>query len=76
MSSRESTLTRQPLNDLAESIKIHGVIQPIVVVRMGMRFMIIAGERRFRAAKMAGLNTIPAIIKKLFPAADKGNQSD
>lgn len=55
------------LNDLAESIKIHGVIQPIVVVRMGMRFMIIAGERRFRAAKMAGLNTIPAIIKNYSP---------
>lgn len=55
------------LNDLAESIKLHGVIQPIVVVRMGMRFMIIAGERRFRAAKMAGLTTIPAIIKNYSP---------
>ena len=62
------------LNDLAESIKMHGVIQPIVVVRMGMRFMIIAGERRYRAAKMAGLTSIPAIIKKLFPAANQGNK--
>ena len=42
------------LNELAESIKLHGVIQPIVVVPVGRRFMIIAGERRFRASKIAG----------------------
>lgn len=58
---------KDSLNDLAESIRTHGVIQPIVVVRMGMRFMIIAGERRFRAAKIAGLTTIPAIIKNYTP---------
>lgn len=51
------------LNELAESIKIHGVIQPIIVTKMGERFMIIAGERRFRASKLLNLTTIPAIIR-------------
>lgn len=51
------------LKELAESIKVHGVIQPIVVTPMGKRFMIIAGERRFRASKMAGKTEIPAIIR-------------
>lgn len=51
------------LNELAESIKVHGVIQPIVVTPIGKRFMIIAGERRFRASKMAGKTDIPAIIR-------------
>lgn len=51
------------LKELADSIKIHGVIQPIIVVKMGERYMIIAGERRYRASKMLGLSTIPAVIK-------------
>lgn len=51
------------LNELAESIKVHGVIQPIVVTPIGKRFMIIAGERRFRASKIAGKSEIPAIIR-------------
>ena len=51
------------LNELAESIKVHGVIQPIVVTPIGKRFMIIAGERRFRASKIAGKTDIPAIIR-------------
>lgn len=51
------------LNELADSIKIHGVIQPIVVVPIGKRFMIIAGERRFRASKIAGKKEIPAVIR-------------
>lgn len=55
------------LNELAESIRQHGVIQPIVVVRMGMRFMIISGERRWRASKLANKTTIPAIIKNYTP---------
>ena len=50
------------LNDLAQSIATHGVIQPIVVTPIGKRFMIIAGERRFRASKIAGKTQIPAII--------------
>lgn len=55
------------LNELAESIKVHGVIQPIVVTPMGKRFMIIAGERRFRASKIAGKTEIPAIIRNYTP---------
>lgn len=51
------------LNELADSIKVHGVIQPIVVTPIGKRFMIIAGERRFRASKIAGKTEIPAIIR-------------
>lgn len=51
------------LNELAESIKLHGVIQPIVVVPVGRRFMLIAGERRFRASKIAGKTSIPAVIR-------------
>lgn len=51
------------LKELSASIKVHGVIQPIIVVKMGERYMIIAGERRFRASKLAGLTTIPAIVK-------------
>lgn len=52
------------LEELANSIKEHGVIQPIILVKKGSRYMIIAGERRFRAAKIAGLKTIPAIIRE------------
>ena len=52
------------LNDLAVSIKEHGVISPIVVTKKGEGYMIIAGERRYRAAKMAGLDTVPVIIKE------------
>lgn len=55
------------LNELAESIRVHGVIQPIVVTPIGKRFMIIAGERRFRASKIAGKSDIPAIIRNYTP---------
>lgn len=55
------------LNELAESIKVHGVIQPIVVTPIGKRFMIIAGERRFRASKIAGKTDIPAIVREYTP---------
>ena len=52
------------LNELADSIKKHGVIMPIVVVKKGLRYMIIAGERRYRASKIANKATIPAVIKE------------
>ncbi len=55
------------LKELADSIKVHGVIQPIVVTPIGKRFMIIAGERRFRASKMALQTDIPAIIRHYTP---------
>lgn len=51
------------LEELAQSIKEHGVLSPIVVVRNGKKYTIIAGERRYRAAKIAGQRTIPAIIR-------------
>ena len=55
---------QQQLADLAESIKANGVIQPIIVRRAGQGFQIIAGERRFRASKLASLTTIPALIRQ------------
>ena len=51
------------LKELASSIEKHGVIMPIIVNRSGDRYMIIAGERRFRASKIAGLAKVPAIVK-------------
>lgn len=51
------------LYELAESVRNHGIIQPLVLNKMGSRYMIIAGERRFRAAKIAGLSTVPAVIR-------------
>lgn len=51
------------LKELCDSIKQHGVIQPIIVNKADDRYIIVAGERRFRASKLAGLKTIPAIVK-------------
>ena len=50
------------LADLARSIKSNGVIQPIIVRKVGDRFQIIAGERRWRAARQAGLLRVPVVI--------------
>ena len=55
----------QALKELAVSIKEHGVIQPIIVRKVDNKYEIIAGERRYKASTMAGLNKIPAIIKNL-----------
>jgi ParB family chromosome partitioning protein len=52
------------LKELAESIKTYGVIQPILVVPKKDRYMIVAGERRFRASKLAGLKKIPAVVRE------------
>lgn len=54
----------EALTDLSESIKEHGVVQPIIVRKLGNGYQIIAGERRWRASRMAGKRTIPAIIKE------------
>lgn len=51
--------------ELSESIKQHGVVQPIALKKQGNRYIIIAGERRWRAARKAGLSTIPAVIMDL-----------
>lgn len=53
------------LNELAESIKENGVIQPIIVQEKGTGYRIVAGERRWRASRLAGLEVIPAIVRDL-----------
>jgi ParB family chromosome partitioning protein len=53
------------LNELASSIEENGVIQPIIVQRKGEGYRIVAGERRWRAARIAGLSVIPAIVRDL-----------
>jgi ParB family chromosome partitioning protein len=53
------------LKDLAQSIKVNGIVQPIVVRRKGGRYELVAGERRWRASQKAGLQKIPAIIKEI-----------
>ncbi len=53
------------LRELSDSIKSHGVIQPIIVRKIGDKYEIIAGERRYKASAMAGLTKIPAIIRNL-----------
>ena len=57
------TFDKESLNELAESIKMHGLIQPIIVNEMPDGYMIIAGERRFRACQICGLKEVDAIVK-------------
>lgn len=52
----------QGLNELAESIRQHGIIQPLVLRKIGDKYEIIAGERRYKASYIAGLTTVPAVI--------------
>jgi ParB family transcriptional regulator, chromosome partitioning protein len=63
--SREQVRTRfdaEPLSELAESIRLHGVLQPLLVRRLVDGYELIAGERRWRAARIAGLQQIPAVV--------------
>ncbi|MEO0814876.1 MAG: ParB/RepB/Spo0J family partition protein, partial [Myxococcota bacterium] len=53
------------LEELAQSIEEHGILQPIVVRRVGEGYEIVAGERRWRAAAKAGLHEVPALVKEL-----------
>ncbi len=53
------------LDNLAESIKLHGIIQPLVLRRVGDKYEIIAGERRYKASVKAGLQTVPAIVMNI-----------
>ncbi len=50
------------LRELADSISTHGILQPLLVTREGERYRLIAGERRLRAAKLAGLNRVPCVL--------------
>jgi len=58
------TFDKESINELSDSIRVHGLIQPIIVNEMPDGYMIIAGERRFRASKQCGLKEIDAIVKK------------
>lgn len=61
------SITSKSLNDLTESIKQHGILEPLVVAQTPAGLQIIAGERRWRAAKAAGLTKVPALIKRTTP---------
>lgn len=54
----------QALNELAQSIKLHDIIQPLTVAKIGDKYRIIAGERRWRAAKIAGIKDVPVYIRQ------------
>lgn len=58
----------EKLRELAASISVHGVVQPILVRPNGTRFTIVAGERRFRAARMAGLERVPVVVRDMQDA--------
>jgi ParB family chromosome partitioning protein len=59
------------LQELAQSIRANGIIQPIVVRRAGDHFQIIAGERRWRAAKLAGLLKVPVVVRDVAPGQEQ-----
>ncbi|WP_022852240.1 ParB/RepB/Spo0J family partition protein [Limisalsivibrio acetivorans] len=61
----------EPLDELVHSIKEKGVIQPIIVTKTDEGYMIIAGERRWRASGLAGLKTIPAVVKDISTEVER-----
>jgi ParB family chromosome partitioning protein len=63
-----SPIRDQDLVELAASIEEHGIIQPLVVTRAPDGYHLIAGERRWRAARLAGLPTVPAVVKEVAPS--------
>lgn len=64
-SQPRKTFGKEGLLELSESIKEHGILQPIVVVKEGKKYKIVAGERRWRAAQLAELQTVPVIVRTL-----------
>ena len=64
-SQPRKTFSKEGLLELSESIKEHGILQPIVVVKQGEKYQIVAGERRWRAAQLAELATVPVILLTL-----------
>ncbi len=59
------TFDEKALQELADSIKVHGVIQPLVLRKVGNKYEIIAGERRYKASCMAGLKKVPAVVREM-----------
>jgi len=59
------TFHGERLEELAQSIRANGIIQPLVVRRAGERFQLVAGERRWRAAKLAGVSQVPVVIRDI-----------
>lgn len=57
--------SQESLEELAASVKEHGVLQPLIVRRVGGRFQLVAGERRLRAAQMAGLARVPVVVRAM-----------
>jgi len=64
------TFNEASIDELARSVREHGIVQPLVVTRSGDKYKLIAGERRFRAAQKAGLTTVPALIKEMMAEGD------
>lgn len=64
------TFNEASIEELARSVREHGIVQPLVVTRSGDKYKLIAGERRFRAAQKAGLTTVPALIKEMMQEGD------
>ena len=62
------TIPSDSLMELAESIREHGILEPLVVADTPAGYQIIAGERRWRAARMVGLKKVPVVIKKVDPS--------
>ena len=69
LSQPRKSFDETALNELAASIKSHGIVQPLIVKQNGDRYTIIAGERRFRAARIAGLDTVPVVVAEYDEAA-------
>jgi ParB family chromosome partitioning protein len=64
------TFNEASIDELARSVRQHGIVQPLVVTRAGDKYKLIAGERRFRAAQKAGLTTVPVLIKEMMQESD------
>lgn len=60
-------MTPDSLKQLVESIKVHGILEPLVIAHTPAGYQIIAGERRWRAAKMAGLEEVPVVVRETSP---------
>lgn len=64
-SQPRTSFNEERLNDLAQSIRSNGIVQPLLVRRRGARYQLVAGERRWRAAQRAGLQRVPAVVRDI-----------